>query len=528
MALFDSVRGILRRALEEGERFNASNAEQLARVMLADSRSVADMERRDEARRIVRAYYADNIDDFLVYLKRFAFEKPENKANVKSALTRKYAFEKSKVFNAAPVLQVHVGDELDEEQTALFTAIYESGRWFEALQQAGRLEKIVNTVHLLQRVNFDRGTISLDTLTPDETIVFQRVGTPNEPFAIMYRITDLELFDTPHEESVVPQLWAFWSEESTFQFVFDGSTGKIDQVIAPENNAEMINPFAELPVVKVQNERPGNGQYWGPVANDIWLAEMSTSAGFVAVLEAIIDQGFSLTFSSGFDDGAFTDGRGTGTHVNQPVVRQGEQAPTFGAVKLDANIGQMVDGADAIAQHIAVMRGLNPQAFSIKQQAESGFSKLVDLAPQMEEREGDIARWTVYLKEAFDLLKVIWPAAKGMQGFDTELTGDFSDDAELFVSFVEPKALETPTERLDRIERQQRMGLMSDIEAIMEIDPDLNESQAEKRLADIAERATANQPESLLGALTQPRFGRRDDRRFRRDREDRDDDTRAT
>jgi len=239
--------------------------------------------------------------------------------------------------------------------------------------------------------------------------------------------------------------------------------------------------------VKVQNERPGNGEYWGPLALDVWLAEMSVSAGYMAVLEAIINQGFSITFSSGFPASNFTEGRGTGSHYNVEKTRQGENAPTFGSVKLDANITQMVDGVDAIAQHIALMRGLPPATMSIKQAAESGFSKLVDLAPQMEERAGDVVRWTVYIKETFELLKKTWPVFQAQEGFDAISDDGFTDDAEVFVSFAEPKAFETPKDRLERIEKQMALGLMSETDALIELDPDLTQEQAERRLIEIGQ-----------------------------------------
>ena len=479
-----NIRQLLRMALDEGETFKISNAEQLARVMLAESRTDADKTRREFAERIIAAYYADNLLDFEQFLKRFAFDKPENKAHVKSALVRQYAYTKATVFNAGlNAVEVHVGDEIDLEQTKLLRDIMERGRWFEAMQQAARLEKIVNTVHLVQRAS--EGTVWLDTVTPDESIVFQKPTSPNAAAALMYRLTDLELFDSPNEASVSPQLWAFWSDEENFMFVTDATATALSSVEAPANNPQRVNPFGQIPAVKIQNERPPNGEYWGPVAIDIWLAEMSISASFMAVVEAIINQGFTLTYSSGFKASLFNDGRGTGTHFNVEKVRQGEESPTFGSVKLDANIAQMVNGADSIAQHIALMRGLPPQTFSIKQAAESGFSKLVDLAPALEEREGDVVRWTGYMRELFDLLKKTWPVFQNQEGFEAAHEGSFSDDAEIFISFAMPAAFETPIAKLERIEKAISLGLMSEVEALIELDPDLDEKKAEAKLEQI-------------------------------------------
>jgi len=495
------IRQLLRLVLDENETFTTSNAEMLARSMLAESRTDNDQQRRDWARKVIDAYYADNLADFEHFLKRFAFQKPEDKAHVKSAMTRQYAYTKATVFNSQPVLEVHVGGERNDEQTDLLTEISESGRWFEAMQQAARFEKIVNTVHLVQRPS--EGTIWIDAITPNETVVFQRPGSPNQPLALMYKLTNLALFDSPHEEAVSPQLWAFWSNDAHFLFVTDDAVLDLTNIQAPPDNPDKVNPYEQIPAVKVQNERPGNGEYWGPLALDVWLAEMSVSAGFMAVLEGIISQGFTITHSSGFPESLFTEGRGVGSHFNVEKTRQGENAPTFGSVSLDTQIKQMVEGADAIAQHVALMRGLPPAALSIKAVAESGFSKLVDLAPQMEERQGDIERWTVYLKETFALLKVTWPAAQGMAGFDAISTQGFSEDAELFVSFPEPKVFETPKERLERIDMAISMGVMGQVDALMELDPDLTQEQAEKRLADIQDqgRLTNVAKSGILGTL---------------------------
>ncbi|MHC5034177.1 MAG: hypothetical protein ACYTFZ_03995 [Planctomycetota bacterium] len=497
------IRQLLRLVLNENETFSTGNAEHLARTMLAESRTDNDRQRREWARRVVDAYFADNLQDFEAYLKRFAFKKPEDKAHVKSAMVRQYAYTKATVFNTQPVLEVHVGGEKDEDQTDLLNEIYTTGRWFEALQQGARFEKVVNTVHLVQRPS--EGTIWLDAVTPDEAVVFQRPGAPNMPLALMYKLTSLQLFDSPHEEAVAPQLWAFWSNEAHFLFVTDDAVLDLTDIQAPPENPDKVNPYGRIPATKVQNERPGNGQYWGPLALDVWLAEMSVSAGFMAVLEGIISQGFTITHSSGFPQSLFTDGRGVGSHFNVEKTRQGENAPTFGSVKLDTQIAQMVEGADAIAQHIALMRGLPPQALSIKQAAESGFSKLVDLAPQMEEREGDIERWTVYLKDAFDLLKVTWEHAQGMAGFEPISTEGFSEDAELFVSFPEPKVFETPKERLERLDLQLSLGLTGPVDALMELDPDMNQEQAEKKLAEINEQGRVSNAarSGILGNLRQ-------------------------
>lgn len=477
------VRQLLRLFLNEDETFSTSNAEQVARAMLAEARTTNDLRRRDWARLLVDAYFADNLPDLEKFLKRFAFKKPEEKAHVKSAMVRQYAWTKASVFTTEPLVEVHVGGERDEEQTALLKLISEKGRWFEAFQQAARFEKIVNTVHLVQRKS--QGTVWLDAVTPDESIVFQKPGSPNEPLALMYRLTDLELFDSPHEESVSPQLWAFWSAESNFLFVTDATVVDLTNVVAPEGNPKKENPFGRIPATKVSNERPGNGEYWGPLAIDVWLAEMSVSSGWMAVVEAIIAQGFTITFSSGFPESLFTEGRGTGSHYNVEKARQGENAPTFGSVKLDANITQMVDGVDALGTQLALTRGLPPSTFSIKQAAESGFSKLVDLAPQMEERQGDIVRWTCYLKENFDLLKVTWPVFQSMEGFDAISDEGFSEDATLFVSFAEPKVFETPKEKLERLQIQLDMGLTSMVDALIELNPDLSVDQAEKKLENI-------------------------------------------
>jgi len=479
-----TIRSLLRSAFKTGERFNRHNGEAVARLMLADARTKNDRHRREFAARVIRAYFADNLEDFAEYLKRFAFTKPEEKAQIKGALVRKYAYSKSQVFNARPTLAVHVNDEIDDRQTSLLNEIMQTGRWFESLQQASRFEKIVNTVNLhLRPVN---GTALLEAITPDETVVFQDPMNPSKPFAVMYRLSQLQLFDTPHEEGVTPELWAFWTAEQHFMAVVESGLLDFDAMMPPADNPEMVNPYGVLPFVKVQNERPGNGEYWGPLALDVWLAEMSVSAAFVATLEAIIEQGFSLTFSSGFPESLFTEGRGTGSHYNVEKTRQGENTPTFGSVKLDSSIAQMVDGADAIAQHVALMRGLSPQEFSVKQAAESGFSKLVDLAPQFEERQGDVERWTIYLKELFGLLKVQWPIMQAMPGFDAISNEGFSEDAHLFVSFAEPKVFETPKERLDRIAQQMDLGLMSPVGAMQEIDPDLSVAQAENHLREVS------------------------------------------
>ena len=71
-----TVRQLLRLILDEGETFSTSNAEQLARSMLAESRTDNDRRRRQWARKLVDAYFADNLEDFEKFLTRFAFEKP--------------------------------------------------------------------------------------------------------------------------------------------------------------------------------------------------------------------------------------------------------------------------------------------------------------------------------------------------------------------------------------------------------------------------------------------------------------------
>lgn len=493
-------RRLVRAAFSDGEKPDITLPENIVRLMLADARSASDRERRRWSEKLISAYYGDNIDDFLAYLET-VFEKPREKQLLKTSFVRKFAWAKSSVFNQEPTFGVTVNGDADEDQTKLLNDIIESGRWFEALQQAGRLEKVVNTLHLLQRPA--NGTVFLDTLLPDATTIFQQVTEPWRASAIAFKLNDLALFDSPTADSIAPELWAFWSDEAHFLFVSDAGleVPVVRQILDPSpDNPEHLNPYGRLPIVKVQNERPEAGQYWGALAVDVWLAEMAISAGLMAVEQGILEQGFSITWSQGFDKTLFVEGRGPGSHYNVEKLRQGEQAPSMGSLKLDADLDKMVEAVDSIAQRIAIDRGVAPAELSIRKAPESGFSKLVDLAPQMEERQGDIDRWTVYLRDSFELLKLVWPTVK-----NPRFTGSFTDDAALFVSFGEPKVFETPNERLERIERQIGMGLMSKTDALIEIDPDLDREQAAKVLERIeTERAIANSSGLMAAAMRAP------------------------
>jgi hypothetical protein len=478
--------------------------EQLAKRMNAEAAWRRDQERREATQEVLNAYYGgpDWRQDFGRVLRKI-FKDPDkaDRPELKLGVVKKFGNLTSTVFEKQPDFKVLAGDDEDEDQTTLFKEIVKRGRWMQRLKTANVHENIVSTIHLWpRRVG---GVLELRVISPAATIVFQSDEDPQRADGIAYRRS--QSVDSVHVQQVTPELWVFWSRDKHFTFEMDrhGNIGK-KRVRDNERNPGHVNPYrfagdkeAAIPV-KVDVVDPPDDEYWCQPAYDALLMENGVNAQIMAMAEAIINQGFTITHSTNIPQSLFAKGRSPGSHYAVENQREGDVPASIGALQLTADIEGMVAGIEFQLQQWAVLNGLPPAAFSIKNVAESGLSKRLDRVEIESEDVSDQDRWKAVLSDLFEAAKRVWNVEQSRNS-GMAIPGTFSEDAELLVDFPEEDTFETDADRRERWEWELKNGFASPVDIMIEKNPDLDRDQAVKELERIARERQEFSSRGVLG-----------------------------
>jgi hypothetical protein len=158
----------------------------------------------------------------------------------------------------------------------------------------------------------------------------------------------------------------------------------------------------------------------------------------------------------------------------------------FGYANPSSDIANSQDFVQSILSQFLSSQGLDPSLVTGNAQASQSFSSGVErLLAMIDKFESSKDTQDIYRHVENKIYSVIkaWVNALSNTDMlkDEYKTSELPDSSELAVTFKRPETIQTPEEKLNLIERKMDLGLMSKIDAIMEL-YNLDRDAAEEKL----------------------------------------------
>ncbi len=294
---------------------------------------------------------------------------------------------------------------------------------------------------LLVRVNFRNGALDLDVITPD--IASVRTGT--DPSDI------LEVIITHYPESGK-------SSEVTYSVWTASTFERLDYRGQRIESESIPNPYGIIPYVPIWDRCPASS-FWLSGGDDLIVIQESINEKLTDLLYTIRHQGFSI----GVLKGGQTSG---GTIQADPgsFIELGSDGDVK-YVNAQAPIEEIISAIEFLLAQAAVSNGLSAASLSTKNIDESGIAKVVGTRELEELRRDQIALYSKYEQNLFNLMKTVWnvhnPSRK------------FSDKAKLLVDFYDSKPSLSPDKQADMWEKLLGLEVISPVDVAMARNPDL-------------------------------------------------------
>jgi hypothetical protein len=423
-----------------------SKAKELTDITYQAAVSKANDERKAEVRRRLDMYHDDQIDYLRDALRR-NFQNPNDLTPCFVNVVKKIVNNLAMVYVRDAKREIE-GSERDQE---IFREIKKTTSLPIKLKMASRYTKLLKTI--LLRPVWRKGRMDLDILTGDVVDVASG-DTPEDIRSVM--VTHFP--ESNYKEDLEYTLWTL---EKIERLNYRG------QVIESDPN-----PYGLIPFIPCFDRMP-TSDFWLPGGDDLITLQEAINEKLTDLLYTLRMQGFGVGWARGMGDNEPSI-VGPGTMFNLPD----EGAIGFESTK--APIDQIVGSIDFLIKQAAVSNGLPAGALSTKPTEESGVSKIVSNRELDERRRDDVALWSQYEEQLFDVIRVVWnihnPGRK------------ISGAASLLVDFFDPKPEQDPAKQADTWLKLLDAGIISRVDIAMEKSPDLkSRDQAKEHLKEIEE-----------------------------------------
>ena len=385
------------------------------------------------------AYYHDDQLDYILAAIEAKFSNPDQLTPCFVNIVKKVVNNLAMVYGRDAIRSVeNLNDaKAAEKDQSIFQEISQSSALPIKLKQASRYVKILKTV--LLRPVWRRGMMDLDVLTGD--------------------VLDVATGDTPEDLKVVsithfPESGK--AEEIEFS-VWDQSKVRRLNYQGYEIKAE-ANPYGVLPFVPVFDFCPTNS-FWLPGGDDLIMVQDAINEKLTDLLYVCRMQGFGVGWIKKGQSAGGSITIDPGTMIELPA--DGE----IGYEAQKAPIKDIIAAIDFLILQAALTNGLSASSLSTKVTRESGVAKTAGNRELEELRRDDIALFTKYERQLFDLFRVIWNRHNPGNKIHPE--------SRLRVDFHDPKPATSPREEAETWEILIDLKVASPVDAIMERNPDL-------------------------------------------------------
>jgi hypothetical protein len=396
----------------------------------------ANYERKEKALKLLDFYH----DQQLAYLyDRLSqnFTDPDRFSLASINITKKIIDGLSTVY-ISDAKRIIEGTKKDQD---LFSQIENDCCLGLKMKQANRFSKLCGTV--LLKVVFRRGKIALDVLTPD--ICDTETGESPED---LKSVTIVYFPESGKQQEVE---YSKWTPERIYRLDYRGN-----------EISSVPNPYESLPFIPIWDSLPIS-DFWVEKGDSLISIQEAVNEKLTDLVYILRLQGFSVPVSKG--GGSNFTMLDPGSGLNIPA--DGD----FFFASPNSPIKATLESIDFLIKTTAISYGLPASYLSNKpSERKSGVSRLIENKELQEKRLDDIALFRKYETQVFEAIKTVW---------NTHQTPKFGDST-LKVNFFDPESGGSEN-KSDFWGKMVELGVMSPIDIIMKIDPDLSRDEAEQK-----------------------------------------------
>jgi len=176
----------------------------------------------------------------------------------------------------------------------------------------------------------------------------------------------------------------------------------------------------------------------------------------------------------------------------------------FQFVSPSSNIGEISGAVDQFLNYFITSQGLDADVINSQgssKQYTSGLDRFIATINRMEAHQDDYEKFKNTEKQIYEIVKAWLRVLDGSGLLDQKYrTGNISDESELSIEYYKPEMIQTETETLANFQSKIDLGIMSKVDAIMELRGIEDRDQAKELLEEIKEE---NMP-FTMGTFTPP------------------------
>lgn len=176
----------------------------------------------------------------------------------------------------------------------------------------------------------------------------------------------------------------------------------------------------------------------------------------------------------------------------------------FQFVSPSSNIGEISGAVDQFLNYFITSQGLDADVINSQgssKQYTSGLDRFIATINRMEAHQDDYEKFKNTEKQIYEIVKAWLRVLDGSGLLDQKYrVGNISNDSEASIEYYKPEMIQTETETLANFQSKIDLGIMSKVDAIMELRGIEDRDQAKELLEEIKEE---NMP-FTMGTFTPP------------------------
>ena len=430
-----------------------SQAENLVQGAYRAAVADANRFRKQKAAKKLDQYHGFQADYIMDALRQH-FTKPEVFTPCFINLTRKIINQLAMVY----VQDARRTIDGTEQDVAIFAEIERSCSLGARMKLANRYAKLLGMVAV--RPVWRNNALDLDVVTPDLLDV-QTGDSPEEIQAILVTYY-------PEDGKETEVTYSLWTPDTFQRLDYRGLVLE-----------EASNPYKIIPYIYVWNSLP-TITFWTPSGEDLMALQDAFNEKLTDLLYVLRMQGFGVGYVKGMkgEIGQVDPG----TFFNLPT--DGE----MGFAKTNAPVQDTLAALDFILKQAAVSNGLPAGSLQADVSDQSGVAVIAGNRELEEMRADDLELYRRYEARLFDLIRITWNAHNPGR--------KISDSATLQVDFYDVQPSLSQDKQVQVWDALVALGVMSKVDVLQKLNPDLSKDDAMARLIEIADEnkaATAQQ-----------------------------------
>jgi hypothetical protein len=392
------------------------------------------------------------------------------------------------VYIDQPTRTLIEGSEAEQE---LLDSIYEKALFNRKIKVAERYAAMFMTTFVNWRFDSFNQKMILDNIAPYCLDVVQGDFDPtdlNDCQAV--RVALPEKTDTQGQTLRRWQLWTAGREPlggKPVSIVYDENNGVQnwpDEYNNPDWENTYIDPVtntAIYPLIKLDHEEPV--EFFNPGGDDILAACKNLDLRMIDLMYGAKMQAFSIPVlitgptlegptKKSFDPGLILW-----------LQQQGDAASSFHFETPNPKLQELLDMVVTLIELIGKLKNADPTSLNVgkSEQPASGYALWLQKGPMLKARRDRLEYWRTYEDEIARKAMIVWNthSPDGSKFSDKCIAGGVR------VDFADPSIDLDPVQEIEIDRLKQEDGLISIVDRMRKINPDLSEDEAKKRLLEI-------------------------------------------